>query len=68
MIHKCGIEVGDKIMYVIMAKAPPSNNVELQSLIRKLNYIRRFISNLSGRIEPFMSLVKIKSNMKLLWG
>lgn len=68
MIHKWGIEVGDKSMYVIMAMVPPSNNVELQSLMRKLNYIRRFISNLSGRIEPFMPLLKIKSNMEFLWG
>jgi hypothetical protein len=35
---------------------------ELQQLIGKIKFISRFISNLSGRIEPFMDLVKIKAN------
>jgi hypothetical protein len=34
---------------------------ELQQLIDKINFVRRFISILSRWIEPFMSLVKIKS-------
>jgi hypothetical protein len=32
------------------------------------NFVRRFISNLSGRIEPFMELVKIKSSDEFCWG
>ncbi|KAK1683690.1 hypothetical protein QYE76_044538 [Lolium multiflorum] len=39
---------------------PPTTKKELQCLIGKINFVRRFISNLSGRIEPFMGLVKIK--------
>jgi hypothetical protein len=39
---------------------PPTTKRELQPLIGKINFIRRFISNLSGWIEPFMDLVKIK--------
>jgi hypothetical protein len=35
---------------------------ELQPLIGKINFIRRFISNLSGRIEPFMDMVNIKAD------
>jgi hypothetical protein len=31
-------------------------------------FVRRFISNLSGRIEPFMELVKIKANEEFCWG
>jgi hypothetical protein len=41
---------------------------ELQQLIGKINFIRRFISNLSGRIEPFMDLVKIKADEEFRWG
>ena len=41
---------------------PPTMKKKLQKLIRKINFVRRFISNLSGRIEPFMGLVKIKSD------
>jgi hypothetical protein len=41
---------------------PPTMKRELQQLIGKINFVRRFISNLSGRIEPFMDLVKIKAD------
>jgi hypothetical protein len=41
---------------------------ELQKLIGKINFVRRFISNLSGCIEPFMGLVKIKSDDEFHWG
>jgi hypothetical protein len=47
---------------------PPTNKKELQQLIGKINFVRRFISNLSGRIEPFMELVKIKTNEEFRWG
>jgi hypothetical protein len=47
---------------------PPTTKKELQQLIGKINFVRRFISNLSGRIEPFMELVKIKANDKFRWG
>ena len=47
---------------------PPTTKKELQKLIGKINFVRRFISNLSGRIEPFMGLVKIKSDDEFHWG
>jgi hypothetical protein len=47
---------------------PPTMMRELQQLIGKNNFIRRFISNLSGWIEPFMDLVKIKANEEFRWG
>ena len=47
---------------------PPTTKKELQKLIGKINFVRRFISNLSGRIEPFMGLVKIKSDDVFRWG
>ncbi|KAK1652590.1 hypothetical protein QYE76_070395 [Lolium multiflorum] len=47
---------------------PPTTKKELQCLIGKINFVRRFISNLSGRIEPFMGLVKIKPDEEFRWG
>ena len=47
---------------------PPTTKKELQKLIGKINFVRLFISNLSGRIEPFMGLVKIKSEDEFHWG
>ena len=51
-----------------MTMTPPTDKKQLQSLIGKLNYIRRFISNLSARIEPLMPLGKIKSANEFVWG
>jgi hypothetical protein len=47
---------------------PPTSKRELQQLIGKINFVRRFISNLSRRIEPFMDLVKIKADEEFRWG
>jgi hypothetical protein len=47
---------------------PPTTKRELQQLISKINFVRRFISNLSRRIEPFMDLAKIKANEEFRWG
>jgi hypothetical protein len=46
----------------------PLNKKELQSLIGKINFIRRFISNLSERIQPFTPLLKLNANQKFVWG
>jgi hypothetical protein len=47
---------------------PPTMKRELQELIGKINFVRRFISNLPRWIEPFMDLVKIKANEEFRWG
>jgi hypothetical protein len=60
LVHERGIEIGLKSQEAVKIMAPPTTKKELQQLIGKINFVRRFISNLSGRIEPFMELVKIK--------
>jgi hypothetical protein len=63
-----GIEIGLKSQEAVKTMKPPTTKKELQKLIGKINFVRRFISNLSGRIEPFMGLVKIKSDDEFRWG
>jgi hypothetical protein len=46
----------------------PTTKRELQQLIGKINFVGRFVSNLSGWIEPFMDLVKIKVDEEFRWG
>ena len=67
-VHERGIEIGLKSQEAVKTMKPPTTKKELQKLIGKINFVRRFISNLSGRIEPFMSLVKIKSDDEFRWG
>jgi hypothetical protein len=54
LIHERGIEVRQKSIDKIKS---PSNKIELQSLISKINFIRSFISNLAKRIQPFTPLL-----------
>ena len=60
MVHERGIEVGQKSIKAIDEAVPPTTKTELQSLLGKINFIRRFISNLSEKVLPFSSLLKLK--------
>ncbi|KAK1661321.1 hypothetical protein QYE76_049480 [Lolium multiflorum] len=62
LVHERGIEIGLISQEAVRTMKPPTTKKELQGLIGKINFVRMFISNLSGRIEPFMGLVKIKSD------
>jgi hypothetical protein len=68
LVHERGTEIGLKSQEAVRTMVPPTTKKELQKLIDKINFVRRFISNLSGRIEPFMELVKIKTNEEFRWG
>ena len=68
LVHERGIEIGLKSQEAVKTMKPPTMKKELQKLIGKINFVRRFISNLSRRIEPFMGLVKIKSEDEFHWG
>jgi len=46
----------------------PTNKTELQSLIGKVNFIRRFISNLSKKNRAFSPLLKLKADQEFIWG
>nr|AAK92670.1 putative gag-pol precursor [Oryza sativa Japonica Group] len=53
-----GIEIEPKKIKAIVNMPPPKNLKDLKTLQGKLAYIRRFISNISGRIQPFAKLMK----------
>jgi hypothetical protein len=68
LIRERGIKVGQKSIIAIDRIEAPSNKKELQLLIGKINFIRRFISNLLERIQSFASLLNLKADQKLIWG
>jgi hypothetical protein len=68
LVHEGGIEVGKKSMKAIEEVVPPTNLKELQSLLGKINFVRRYISNLSQKVLPFSPLLKIKKDQKFIWG
>ena len=68
MVHERGIEISQKTISAIDKVEAPTTKVELQSLIGKINFIRRFISTLSGKFQPFSSLLKLKADQEFVWG
>jgi hypothetical protein len=48
LVHERGIEIGLKSQEAVRTMQPPTTKKELQRLIGKINFVRRFISNLSG--------------------
>src|SRR5687767_917747 len=68
MVHERGIEINRKTIAAINKVIAPQNKTELQSLIGKVNFIRRFISNLSGRIQAFTLLLNLKPHQEFIWG
>jgi hypothetical protein len=68
LVHEQGIEIGLKSQEAVRTVVSPTTKRELQQLIGKINFVRRFTSNLSGRIELFMDMVKIKADEEFRWG
>lgn len=60
MVHKKGIKINQNKTKAIMEAKPPSTKKELQSLLGKINFLRRFISNLSGKTQAFSPLLRPK--------
>ncbi|XP_028547560.1 uncharacterized protein LOC114578513, partial [Dendrobium catenatum] len=58
VVRHRGIEVDPNKIKAIMEMPPPRNLRQLRSLQGQLAFIRRFISNLSGRCQPFSMLMK----------
>nr|AAM08798.1 Putative retroelement [Oryza sativa Japonica Group]AAP52973.1 retrotransposon protein, putative, unclassified [Oryza sativa Japonica Group] len=68
LVHERGIEVTQRSVNAIKKIQPPENKTELQEMIGKINFVRSFISNLSGRLEPFTPLLRLKADQQFTWG
>ena len=58
IVRHRGIEIVPKKIKTIFDLPPPQNLSDLKSLQGHLEYIRRFISNLSGRTQPCSRLMR----------
>jgi len=68
MAHQRGLEISRRSIDGINKVVAPADKTELQSWIGKINFMRRFISNLSGKIKAFSPLLKLKANQEFVWG
>ncbi|KAL6213306.1 hypothetical protein ACLB2K_012753 [Fragaria x ananassa] len=56
----------DRAQAVINA-SPPTTKKELQQLLRRINFLRRFISNAVGKVQPFSPLLKLQRATEFVW-
>jgi site-specific recombinase XerC len=63
IIHEYGIEIDPtKIVQ------PPRCKNAMQKFLGKVNYLRQFISNLSGKISAFSPILRLKNEAEFTWG
>lgn len=65
VVHKKDIEINMNKIKVILNTESPTNKKQLQSLHGKINFLRRFISNLSGKTKVFSPLLRLKKGGRL---
>ena len=68
LIHNQGLKVDKNKAKAVLEARPPRNKKELQSLIGKVNFLRRFIINLTGKMKAFSPLLRLKSAEDFIWG
>ena len=62
IIHENGIEIDPKRVEA------PTCKKDLQKFLGKVNYLRRFIFNLSGKIDSFPPILRLKDEAEFTWG
>ncbi|CAL8117188.1 unnamed protein product [Prunus armeniaca] len=67
LIHQRGMEIDKNKAKSIIEALSPQNKKELQSLLGKINFLRRFISNSAKKTQPFSSLLKLKQEHAFRW-
>ncbi|KAM1119793.1 hypothetical protein ACFX2B_043333 [Malus domestica] len=50
-----------------MESPSPTNKVQMQRLLGKINFLRRFIANLAGKIQPLTPLLRLKDKEVFKW-
>jgi len=57
IIHENGVEIDPTKVEAIQKIRPPQNKNGMQKFLGKVNYLRRFISNLSGKVNAFTPIL-----------
>jgi hypothetical protein len=68
IVHEKGVEIDPKKIESIKKVQAPTSKKELQRFLGKVNYLRRFICNLSGKVHAFIPLLQLKSGAEFTWG
>jgi hypothetical protein len=67
IIHEYVIEIDPtKIESINKVQSPQCKN-DIQKFIGKVNYLRRFISNLSEKMSAFAPILQLKNEAEFTW-
>ena len=67
IIHEKGIEIDPKRIEGMKKVEAPTCKKDLQKL-GKVNSLKRFVSNLSGKIDAFTPILWLKDEAEFTWG
>ena len=67
IVHKKGIEINQNKSKEILCTKVLTTKKELQSFLGKINFLRRFLSNMSGKTLAFSSLLKLSKESEFTW-
>jgi hypothetical protein len=62
IIHEHGIEIDPDRIKSIRNVGPQTCKVEVHKFLGMINYLRRFISNLAGKIDAFTPILRLKND------
>ena len=68
IIHEKGIEIDPRRIEAMKKVEAPACKKDLQKFLSKVNYLRRFISNLSRKIDAFTPILRLKNEAEFTWG
>jgi hypothetical protein len=68
IFHEHGIEIDPDRIKSIRNVGPPTCKVEVQKFLGKINYVRKFICNLVGKIDAFTPILQLKNDVEFTWG
>ena len=68
IIHEDGIEIDTKKIEAIQKVEAPTCKRDMQKFLGKVNYLRRFIANLSGKVDAFTPILRLKNDADFTWG
>jgi hypothetical protein len=68
IVHEKGIEIDPKKIEAIRSAKEPTCKKDLQKLLGKVNYLRRFICNLFGTVNAFTPLLWLKNDIDFTLG
>jgi hypothetical protein len=68
VVHEHGIQIDPKKIESIGKIREPVCKKDVQKLLGMINYLRHLISNLVGRVESLLPLVRLKHEEEFTWG